>query len=713
MRTFIFTFICFLIVSIGKAEEARLIRFPHINGKQIVFSYAGDLYTVSDQGGTARKLTSDIGYEMFPRISPDGKYIAFTGQYDGNTEVFVIPSAGGIPRRLTYTATLNRDDLGDRMGPNNIVIGWTPDSKHILFRTRQFTFNDFTGQLMTVPAEGGEAVEIPLKNGGFASYSPDGKKLAYNYVFREFRTWKRYQGGMADDIRIYDFDTHQSQKITDEIRQDIIPMWSADGNKIYFISDRDDIMNLYVYNLSDKTTRQLTFNKDYDIKFPALGGDQIVYEQGGILYKFDTRTEKASPIPVEIDNDQNWARPEWKDVSGQISRMDVAPNGERVVVAARGDIFTLPAKSGITYNLTNSSNANDRNPQWSPDGKWIAYISDKNGEFNIWLRDAFTGEEKMLTKDLKTYIFDLKWAPDSRSILWSEKKNTLNLTQVSDGKTEVIASSGVGPINSFNWSQDSRYITYIQPEKEMDNIIIYDRNSKEKHQMTDGWYNVSSPNFSKDGKYLVFVSARTFNPTYSSTEWNHVYNNMNKIYILPLTQDATIPFAPENDNPKAPQQTPTTRETKKSEATKEHPKNEYDYTNIANRIIELPVSAGNYHDLHMIGNQVYFNRYGNTSTYNLKDRKETDLNSRIIFGPGYEKAIAQSGRAFQVIDIPNAPVSVNHPISTSDLKKYIDYHQEWMQIYNESWRQMRDFFYAKNMHGVDWQGVYEKYFGLF
>ena len=695
MRTFIFTFICFLIVSIGKAEEARLIRFPHINGKQIVFSYAGDLYTVSDQGGTARKLTSDIGYEMFPRISPDGKYIAFTGQYDGNTEVFVIPSAGGIPRRLTYTATLNRDDLGDRMGPNNIVIGWTPDSKHILFRTRQFTFNDFTGQLMTVPAEGGEAVEIPLKNGGFASYSPDGKKLAYNYVFREFRTWKRYQGGMADDIRIYDFDTHQSQKITDEIRQDIIPMWSADGNKIYFISDRDDIMNLYVYNLSDKTTRQLTFNKDYDIKFPALGGDQIVYEQGGILYKFDTRTEKASPIPVEIDNDQNWARPEWKDVSGQISRMDVAPNGERVVVAARGDIFTLPAKSGITYNLTNSSNANDRNPQWSPDGKWIAYISDKNGEFNIWLRDAFTGEEKMLTKDLKTYIFDLKWAPDSRSILWSEKKNTLNLTQVSDGKTEVIASSGVGPINSFNWSQDSRYITYIQPEKEMDNIIIYDRNSKEKHQMTDGWYNVSSPNFSKDGKYLVFVSARTFNPTYSSTEWNHVYNNMNKIYILPLTQDATIPFAPENDNPKAPQQTPPTRETKKSEATKEHPKNEYDYTNIANRIIELPVSAGNYHDLHMIGNQVYFNRYGNTSIYNLKDRKETDLNSRIIFGPGYEKAIAQSGRAFQVIDIPNAPVSVNHPISTSDLKKYIDYHQEWMQIYNESWLPfLTDFSYS-------------------
>lgn len=713
MKSFLITLACFLIFSSSKAEEARLLRFPHINGDQIVFSYAGDLYTVTTEGGTARKLTSHTGYEMFPRISPDGKYIAFTGQYDGNTEVFVMPSTGGIPKRLTYTATLNRDDLGDRMGPNNIVIGWTPDSKNILFRTRQYTFNDFTGQLMTIPAAGGEAVEVPLKNGGFASYSPDGKKLAYNYIFREFRTWKRYQGGMADDIRIFDFNTKQSEKITDNIRQDIIPMWSADGNKIYFISDRDNVMNLYVYDLSDKTTRQLTFHKDYDIKFPAIGGDQIVYEYGGYIYRFDTKTEKAAKIKVEIDNDQNWARPEWKNVTSQISDMDVAPNGERIVVAARGDIFTLPAKEGITYNLTNSSDANDHDAQWSPDGKWIAYVSDKNGEFNIWLRDAFTGEERMLTKDLKTYIFNLKWSPDSRYILWSEKKNTLNLTQISDGKNEVIETSGVGPVNSFNWSPDSRYITYIQPAQEMDNIIIYDRNTREKHRVTDGWFNVSSPNFSKDGKYLVFVSARTFSPTYSNTEWNHVYTNMNKVYVLPLAKDADIPFAPENDMVKPEEKKPATNKEDKSKKPKDKAvKTEqlsYDFENLNERIIELPILAGNYRNVHMIGNNVYYNRGGQTSLYNLKDKRESNLNANIIFGTNYNKAIASSGGSFQVIDIPNAPVSINQPVSTSGLKKYIDYHQEWMQIYNESWRQMRDFFYAKNMHGVNWQGVYEKY----
>lgn len=711
MKNILFILICFLLPYGGRAEEARLLRFPHINGNQIVFSYAGDLYTATLHGGNARKLTSHIGYEMFPRISPDGKYIAFTGQYDGNTEVFVIPSQGGEPKRLTYTATLNRDDLGDRMGPNNIVIGWTPDSKNILFRTRQYTFNDFTGQLMIVPANGGEAAEIPLKNGGFASFSPDGKKLAYNYVFREFRTWKRYQGGMADDIRIFDFTTKQSQKITDHIRQDIIPMWSSDGKKIYFISDRDNVMNLYVYDLSDKTTRQLTSYKDYDIKFPAIGGDQIVYEYGGYIYRFDTKSEQASKIPVEIENDQTWSRPEWKNVSDQINAIAIAPQGERMLVSARGDIFSLPAKEGITYNLTNSSNANDRLPAWSPDGKWIAYVSDKSGEFNIWLRNAYNGEEQMLTKDLKTYIFRFSWSPDSRFILWSEKKNTLNLTDISNGKTETIASSGLSPINSFNWSQDSRYITYIQPEKEMDNIMIYDRNTGEKHQITDGWYNVSSPNFSKDGKYLVFVSARSFRPTYSNTEWNHVYNNMQKIYILPLTQDAAIPFAPENDNIQ-PVQENNTPKNKKANSGKtkntSNSSNEYDYNNINNRIIELPVAASNYYGVDMIGDNVYYNR-GTTTIYNLKNKKETNLGVRISFGPAYLKAIASSRNRIQVIDIPTSPVNISNPVSLSGVKKQIDYHQEWMQIYNESWRQMRDFFYAKNMHGVDWNSVYEKY----
>lgn len=701
MRSIFLIFFCFIVWFETQAEEARLLRFPHTDGKQLVFSYAGDIYTTGLNGGRARKLTSHTGYEMFPRLSPDGQYIAFTGQYDGNTEVFIIPSQGGQPQRLTYTATLKRDDLGDRMGPNNIVIGWTPDSKNILFRTRQYTFNDFTGQLMCVPADGGESVEIPLKNGGFASFSPDGKKLAYNYIFREFRTWKRYQGGMADDIRIFDFDTKKSEKITEHDRQDIIPMWSSDGKRIYYISDRDNVMNLYVYTLPHKTTRQLTFYKDYDIKFPSMGGDQIVYEYGGYIYHFDTRTEKAHKIDIQIDNDQNWARPEWKNVENQISSIDLAPEGERVVLAARGDIFTLPAKQGITYNLTHSSDAHDRHPQWSPDGKWIAYLSDQNGEFNIWLRDVVTGTEKLLTHDIQTYIFHFKWSPDSHSILWSEKRHTLNRTDISTGETETIAHSGAGPILSYNWSPDSRYITYLQPEKGMNNIILYDLKTKQKHQITDGWYNAGSPNFSKDGKYLVFVSARTFHPIYSNTEWNHVYNNMSKIYILPLTRDASIPFAPENDNIFLSSK----EETKKEKEKKPSP---YYFEDIQNRIVELPVIPSNYSNVHMIGDRVYYNR-GYTYSYNLKEKKETCLNTNITFGPGYKKALARNGRQFQVIDLPLSAVSIHSPISTSGLRKQIDYHQEWMQIYNESWRQMRDFFYAKNMHGVDWNAVYEKY----
>lgn len=710
MKNLLFTFIALFLLFDVSAEEARLLRFPHIHGNQVVFSYAGDLYITDVQGGLARKLTSDIGYEMFPRFSPDGRYIAFTGQYDGNTEVFVIPAEGGEPRRLTYTATLSRDDLGDRMGPNNIVIGWTPDSKQILFRTRQYTFNDFTGQLMTIAVTGGEPTEVPLKNGGFASYSPDGKQLAYNYIFREFRTWKRYQGGMADDIRIFDFDSHQSRKITDNPHQDIIPMWSADGKKIYYLSDRDKIMNLYVYQTEDRTTRQLTFNKDYDIKFPAIGGDRIVYEYGGYLYSFDTRTEKASKIPVEIRNDQTWARPVWKNVSDQITAAEISPHGERMILAARGDLFSLPAKQGITYNLTNSSDANDHTPRWSPDGKWIAYISDKSGEFNIWIRDAFTGEERMLT-DVKTYIFNLKWSPDSKSLLWNEKQQALYLTRLSDGRTTEIARSGISPIHSYNWAPDSRYITYTEPGKNADRIIVYDLTEGKKYPITDEWYTSGDPNFSEDGKFIVFVSARTFQPIYGRTEWNHVYTHMNKVYVLPLAQDAFIPFAPKNDMPEVQKDSPVSsaKSTPKPQAAAEKKQIVYDFENIAARITELPVMAGNYYNTGMIGDKVYYNRGGNTLMYDLKNQKETSIGCQIIFGPGYKKAIARSGNAFEIIDIPVSAVSITQPVSTAGLKKKIDYHQEWMQIYNESWRQMRDFFYAKNMHGVDWNAIGEKY----
>ncbi len=695
------------------ADEGRLLRFPNIHGDKIVFSYAGDLYSVNKSGGTARKLTSNIGYEMFPHFSPDGKQIAFTGQYDGNTEVFIMPAEGGEPKRLTYTATLGRDDLGDRMGPNNIVLDWTRDGKSILFRSRQNTFNDFTGQLLTIPANGGIPTEIPLKNGGFSTYSPDGKQLAYNYVFREFRTWKRYQGGMADDIRIFDFKTKESKKITNNVRQDIFPMWGQNGDEIYFTSDRDDVMNLFVYQISTQQTKQLTFYKDYDIKFPSIGGDQIVYEYGGYIYLFDTKSKTASKVTVNINNDQEYSRPEWKDVSTQISSYAISPNGERVILTGRGDIFSLPGKEGITYNLTNSSDANDQNGLWSPDGKYISYVSDKDGEFRIYVRNAVTGEESVATKDIKTYIIDYSWSPDSKKILWSDKKNTLNITDLTTGKTTLVEESGVSIFNDFNWSPDSRFITYTRPEKTMSNIIVYEVATGAKHIITDGWYDSDSPNFSSDGKYLIFTSARTFNPTYSQTEWNHAYNNMGKVYILPLTKDAKIPFAPVNDMvtpTAAPKETAPAKESKgKKKAPVKEESLVYNFDNIESRVVELPTQAGNYRSLHMIGQKAYYQRGGSCVMYDLEKKSETDLGAYIVFGSGYKKALAIKDQKMQVIDVPTSAVSISEPISLGDMKKLVDYHQEWMQIYNESWRQMRDFFYAKNMHGVDWNEVYNKY----
>ncbi len=292
-------------VSRAADQEARLMRFPAIRGNQIVFSYAGDLYSVPADGGTARKLTSDIGYEMFSKISPDGKTIAFTGQYDGNTEVFTMPSEGGSPMRLTYTATLGRDLVSDRMGPNNIVMAWSPDGKDIVYRSRKQTFNSFKGQLFKVSTDGGLSEELPLAEGGFCSFSPDGSKLAFNRVFREFRTWKYYKGGMADDVWIFDFKTKEVKNITNNDAQDI-PMWA--GDEIFFLSDRDRTMNIFVYNTKTGTTEKVTNFTEYDVKFPSIGGDQIVFENGGYLYKMSVNDKTPVKVPVYIENDFVYAQ---------------------------------------------------------------------------------------------------------------------------------------------------------------------------------------------------------------------------------------------------------------------------------------------------------------------------------------------------------------------------------------------------------------------
>ncbi len=692
-------------------EEARLLRFPTIHKEQVIFSYAGDLYSVDASGGMARKLTSHEGYEMFPRFSHDGKQLAFTGEYDGNREVYIMPAEGGVPRRLTYTAALSRDDISDRMGPNNIVMDWKPDNKTITFRSRKRSFNSFVGHLNNVSTEGGLPKEIPLAEGGFCSWSDDGKKVAFNRVFREFRTWKNYGGGMADDIWIYDTETNEVNRITENPAQDIIPMWK--GDRIFFLSDRDGRMNLYVYHLQSKKTDQLTDFTGFDIKFPSMGKDHIVFERGGYIYKLNVNETKPVKIPVYISNDQIYARTQLKDAGKFIRGGHLSPNGERAVFAGRGDIYTVPAKNGITRNLTKTSNAHEREPVWSPCGKYIAFLSDRTGEYEIYIQKHDGSEPaEQLTKNADTYKFMLYWSPDGEKIAWNDRKLQLQYVDIKTKETTLVATSQRQVINDYNWSPDSKWIVYTDmADNRVPVIKLYNTETGKTNHVTDKWHYSQYGTFSSNGKYLFFVSGREFNPLYSATEWNHAYVDMEKIYMVTLDKSTPSPFAPENDEV-------IINKTKKDEAKDNNDINiAVDFEGIQKRVIALPVKASNYFNLVSVGDNLYYNERSakngsiGMKRFDLDNKKETELGKDMLFTISDEnnKMLVKKGKSYAIIDVPTAQVSMDETIDLSNMQAWINMEEEWQQIYDECWRQMRDFFYAENMHGIHWQEIHDRY----
>ncbi len=681
------------------SNEGRLLRFPTTNGSEVVFSYAGDLYKASINGGESQRLTSHPGYEMFARYSPDGKTIAFTGEYDGNREVYTIPSNGGEPKRLTFTSTNSRDDLGDRMGPNNVVMTWSPNGDKILYRNR--ISDGFAGKLWSISPLGGMSEKLPLPEGGFCSFSPDGKKMAYNRVFREFRTWKYYKGGMADDIWIYNPKAKSVENITNNVAQDIMPMWI--GDEIFFISDRDRTMNLFVYNTKSKTTEKVTDFKEYDIKFPSSNGELIVFENGGYIYKFDPKNRKYEKISININAEGIDARDIQKNVKNLITQASISPDAKRLAVTARGEVFNVPVSKGVTKDITRTTGGHEREATWSPDGKYIAYISDASGETEIYIQPAEGGDATQLTKDNDTYIRRIKWTPDSKSIVYTDRKNRIVMVDVASKNKKTIIQNPEGEFYEFSFSPDSRYITYTKSGKNnMDIIYINDLTNGKEYPVTEKWYNSGNACFSKDGKYIIFSSERDLNPIYSRTEWNHAYTTMSALYLVPLATTTPSPFLPKDGDSE-----PADNKTNKDNSIS----TEIDTENMPQRIVKLPLPAGNYRNLYSDGKSLWYNVNRDFKVFNFENSKDELVaeNSSFNFTPDGKKVLVYRNREIYVVDAPKGKISFSKSVDLNDLVAPINYPKEWEQIYNEAWRAFRDGFYLENMHGADWKALKEKY----
>lgn len=758
-RIFLASFVALTLTTLHAAPpqltETRLLRFPTTNGEQIVFSYAGQLYTVGMAGGTARRLTDGPGYAIFPRFSNDGRQLAFTAQYDGNTEVYVMPSTGGVPQRLTYSATLSRDDLADRMGPNNIVMTWKNKSSEVVFRSRWRSFNPFIGELFSVRLDADIPTQLPVPRGGFVSFSPDDRKIAYNRVFREFRTWKNYKGGMADDIWIYDLKSGEIENITQNEAQDLFPMWAPNG-KIYFVSERTGRGNIFAYEINTKKTTQITRFSDYDVKFPSLGRGGIAFEQAGRIWLLDLSTERVTPVPILIREDFVGARDSQINVARMLQGVDLSPDAQRLAVTARGDIFTAPAKNGPTRNLSQTSGVHERGAAWSPDGKWIAYVSDATGETELYIRPQDgSGKPTQLTNGADTFYYNPSWSPDSRKLAWSDRKQRLRSVDIETKTVRLVAENPDAQIRDFKWSPDSKWIAWTRSTRtHFGRIMLTNLADGSTLEATDAWFDANSPEFSSDGKWLAFASSRDFNPVYSATEWNHAYMNMERVYLLALAKSTTSPFAPKSDEVAIATQgeKPASESSAKSkadksangktpadgdEARKEPPALVIDADGLKQRVIGLPVEPSNYGSIRIVGDKVYYRRVPSgpvtgggggegfgagsrtravVAMYNLKDRKETELGNADAFAisRNEKKMLLRVGQEWSLIDTPSGKwdLKPDNRIDFSGLEVKLDRHAEWSQIFNESWRQMRDFFYAPNMHGVDWPAQREKYGAL-
>ncbi len=736
--------------------QTKLLRYPDLHGDQVVFVYGADLWIASTEGGPARRLTAHPGLELFPKFSPDGQSIAFTGQYDGDEQVYVIPVQGGEPRQLTYYPA--RGPLPARWGYDNQVYGWTPDGHAVLFRSMREGWTLTDTRLYTVSLDGGLPEPLPMVVSGGGDLSPEGDRVVFSPLTRDFRTWKRYQGGWAQDLFVLDLEGNRAIQVTNDPRTERDPMWI--GDRIFFASDRNGTLNLYSYDLTNEELKTWTEGQLWDVRWPSKAeDDRIVFERAGELEVLDLADGSITELDIDVPDDGLARRPERITVEDQISDFALSPGAKRALFVSRGDIFTVPAKSGPTRNLTRTSGIHEKGARWSPDGRKIAYISDATGEEEIYLIDQDgSGEPEKLTSGGQAMRYAPSWSPDGQLLSFGDKDGKLSVLDVETKEVTEIVDSPGGLIGDATWSPKSGHIAFSMPEPSgFTSLYIWSRDDGEVRRITGSLFSEYEPVWDPEGNYLYYFSNRNYAPQIGSAEWNYVVNRATRIYALALRKDVKDPFPPESDeveiaeesseDPAQDDEEPKDADEEESQGddddssddaedsdegdddAEEEDEDEstyltIDYDGLAERVVTIPVPADNYNNLLAKKGHLLYVRgvpfvYGGAPAqppaihiFSMADREQTVLvegAGGYSLAPDGSKIIVGQGGGFALYNATPQGKGSRAAINTSNMAYDRVPAQEWEQIFNEVWRRYRDFFYVENMHGYDWEALRDQY----